>query len=97
MGMQSLSKKIAIGRGALGFDYKANQMSDGIYWFKVLSPSLLLRLRNRKPTRNYISGVWLVIGDTIVFFIKKRYVFQSRDIKEDMTVYDIIQNKRRKG
>jgi hypothetical protein len=63
-----------IGQGTLSFKYGSG-VTDGIVFYRVLSPSLLYRVLTRKKRRDLISGKWLVIGNIIIWFKKTKYVY----------------------
>ena len=82
-----------LGIGSLCFDYKDFSVTDGVIWYKVLWPSLLFRLLNKKPTRPCIYGVWFNWGRWIIWFMKKGYVFQYRAIKEEKNIAEIVKER----
>ena len=75
-----------IGEGTLIFDYKAFEVTDGTNWFKVLSPNLLYRLKNPKPTRPMISGEWIIIKGCIVWFKKSKYVYHHIPLIQEKNI-----------
>jgi hypothetical protein len=81
--------------GTLAFDYKVNQMTDGVNWYDILSPSLLFRLIQRKKTRPLINGVAYILGTKIIWFNKIKYTYHHVPIKENINVSEIV-NKRKK-
>jgi len=71
-----------LGQGELTFNYKDFKVFDGVIHYSVLSPSLIYRLLNPKPTRPFIAGKWLAIKGCIVWFHKEKYIYRHYSLKE---------------
>lgn len=74
-----------IGHGTLVFDWKNFVVTDGVIFYRVLSPALLFRFLFPKKKRNGISGWWLVIKDVIIWFKKEKYIYRHFPIQETYT------------
>ena len=57
-------------------------VTDGVVWYVVLSPSLLFRFIDKKPTRKYINGKWVMVHRFIVLFKKTKYVHRHTALGE---------------
>jgi len=87
---------ISILTGTLSFDYSLFQMTDGNYWYKVISPGLLFRLFRVKSSRPLISGSAIIVrGKWILFFKKQEYVYRHFGIEEKENITDILRKRER--
>lgn len=73
-------------QGTLVFDYKSFRVSDGIEYWKVLSPSLLFRLCYKKRKRDRVCGKWLIVGNWIIWFKKRKY-YSEASIRSEKNYY----------
>lgn len=73
---------IQIGKGCLLYEYKNKLLTDGVVYYRVLSPFLWFRLAFNKRNKRNIDGAWLVIGDIIVWFHKIKYYHHHTKLGE---------------
>ena len=65
--------QLIIGEGVLVFDYKSFAITDGIEYYRNVSPQLLFRLLYKKKKRDKVHGKWWMISNMIIWFRKERY------------------------
>lgn len=81
--------QIKLGKGCLLYDYKHKQITDGNTWYRVASPSLIIRLWFNKVSKRNIDGEWILIGNTIILFKKIKYIHQHVSVNETYHRKDI--------
>ena len=64
--------------GTLALDYKSFRVTDGIEYYRVLSPALLFRLLYKKRKRDRVCGSWLILSGLIIWFRRERYYNEAR-------------------
>jgi hypothetical protein len=69
-------------QGTLILDYFSFCVTDGIEYYKILSPSLLFRLFYKKKKRDRLCGEWLIIYGIIIWFRKRKYFSEASISKE---------------
>ena len=82
-------------QGTLVLDYRSFMVTDGLEYWRTLSPSLLFRLFYKKKKRDRVCGKWIVVGNWIVWFKKMKY-WSEADINREKPRYsrkDIINEK----